>query len=363
MTALVRASRDRIRRLRANLLVWYDANRRDLPWRRSRDPYAIWISESMLQQTRVETVIPYYARFLERFPDVHALASADREEVYKLWEGLGYYSRARNLHDAARMVVEEWQGELKPETEALRALPGVGRYTAGALASIAVDRPEPVVDGNVVRVLTRILGVRSDASLKPVVEHLWDEAGALARGPRPGDLNQALMELGATVCTPRSPRCNVCPVRRSCDARRRGDAESLPLKKKKPKPRTAEATAAWLPRRGTVLAVKRPPEGLLANLWELPGGEVAPGSAPEAELRRHLRERISLEIAHAEHVGEVRHVFTHLRLRLHVYRCSEPRGRVRLSGHPDHRWVGPADFGDLPHAALTRRALALLRER
>jgi len=196
-----------VKSIRRALLDWYRANRRDLPWRRTRDPYAIWISETMLQQTRVETVIPYYERFLERFPDVAALADAESDDVLGAWAGLGYYSRARNLQAAARQIAERHGGRVPDDVEALRALPGIGRYTAGALASIAFDRPEPIVDGNVARVLARVKGIREDVKQPAVVKRLWEEAARLARGPAPGDLNQALMELGATVCVPGEPRC------------------------------------------------------------------------------------------------------------------------------------------------------------
>jgi A/G-specific adenine glycosylase len=218
-----------VKGLRRALLDWYRANRRDLPWRATRDPYAIWISEAMLQQTRVETAIPYYERFLARFPDLQTLADADSDDVLGVWAGLGYYSRARNLHAAARIVVDEHAGELPDDAEALRSLPGVGRYTAGAVASIAFDRPEPVVDGNVSRVFARLRGIRDDVRKAATVRRLWEEAAALVRGPHPGDLNQALMELGARVCTPRAPRCPVCPVAHHCEAQRGGDAEALPV--------------------------------------------------------------------------------------------------------------------------------------
>ncbi len=353
--------RRRISRLRASLLAWYDANKRDLPWRRSCDPYAIWLSETMLQQTRVETVIPYYTRFLERFPRVEDLASAERDDVLQLWAGLGYYSRARNLHDAARAVVDEYAGQLPREVEALRTLPGIGRYTAAALASIAFDQPEAIVDGNVVRVLCRVLGIREDVGDKGVEEQLWQEAGALAQGPRPGDLNQALMELGAICCTPRTPSCEACPWRSSCAARKSGDPEALPNKARRKKPRQIFAIAAWLPRRATILAVRRPATGLLADLWELPGGELAAGADPGADLERSLAENIGLAPIGIEDAGEVEHVFTHLRLRLHVFRCREVRGRVRLRQHAEHRWIRPARFEELPYAAITRKALALLR--
>ena len=348
--------------LRRTLLDWYRANRRALPWRATRDPYAIWISEAMLQQTRVETAIPYYERFLARFPDVQALAGADRDAVLGVWAGLGYYSRARNLHAAARVVVDRFAGELPDDAETLRSLPGVGRYTAGAVASIAYDRPEPVVDGNVARVLARLHAIRDDVRSSATLRRLWEEAGALARGPHPGDLNQALMELGATVCTPRAPRCSACPVARHCEAHRLGEAESLPVRSKPAAPRRVEAVAALVLRRGRALAVRRP-SGLLAGLWDLPGGELARGERPAAGVRRALRERVGLSVARAQRAGAVEHAFSHRRLRLHVYRCDTPEGRVRLRDFDGHRWLAPGSFARLPQGAVTRKAFDLVLER
>jgi A/G-specific adenine glycosylase len=350
----------RVRLVRKRLLDWYRANKRAMPWRETRDPYAIWISEAMLQQTRVETVIPYWQRFLSRFPDVHALATADLDDVLGAWAGLGYYSRARNLQAAARQIDERHGGRIPDDIDTLQTLPGVGRYTAGALASIAFDRPEPVLDGNVKRVLTRLLGIREDIGQPGVVERLWKEAAALARGPDPGNLNQALMELGATVCTPRTPRCDECPVHRWCDARAVGDAESLPVKARKKPARRVEAVAALVMRRGKALAVRRPPGGLLGGLWGLPGGDLVAGEPPRAGLRRALHECAGLEISRASAMGSVEHVFTHRRLTLHLYRASTSTGRIRLDGFAAHKWVPPRAIYALPHAALTAKALERL---
>jgi A/G-specific adenine glycosylase len=353
-----RASPHELRRL---LLAWYRDNRRDLPWRLTRDPYAIWISESMLQQTRVETVIPYYRRFLERFPDVDSLAGADLEDVLGLWAGLGYYSRARNLHRAAQSVVAEHGGALPSDPTALRALPGVGRYTAGAVASIAFDRPEPVVDGNIVRVLTRLFGIEDEVGAPPVVRRLWELAAEFADGPQPGAVNQALMELGATLCARRAARCAACPLAQRCQARLRGDPEAFPVKRKKPQQRAVEAVAGWVVRRGRALAVQRPAPGLLGGLWELPGGELRAGEASVAAMVRTLRERLGLDIDGAAWLGSVEHGFTHLKLKLHVLRCAVPTGRVRLREFAAFRWLAPRAFDALPHGSATRKALSLLR--
>jgi A/G-specific adenine glycosylase len=346
-------------RLRAALLDWYRRQRRDLPWRRTRDPWAIWVAETMLQQTRVETVIPYYERFLARFPTVEALADADPDELMGYWAGLGYYSRARNLQAGARVVAREHGGRVPDELEALLALPGVGRYTAGALASIAFDRPAPIVDGNVARVLARLLDLALDVNSPTGRRRLWREAEALAAGPSPGDLNQALMELGALACTPRAPRCADCPVRRGCRGRAAGRAETLPVKAAKAAPREVEAVAALLVRGARALAVRRPPHGLLGGLWELPGGELARGEDPAAGLARLLRERVGLAPAHPTPVGVVTHGFTHRALHLYVFRAEAPGGRVRRRDFDAHRWLAPAAFAALPLSAVAKKALAL----
>ena len=354
--------RRRARGVRDALLRWYDGAKRDLPWRRSRDPYAIWISETMLQQTRVDTVIPYYERFLERFPDVYALATADNDDVFGLWAGLGYYSRARNLKAAAQQIVAEFGGELPCEASRLQSLPGIGRYTAGAVASIAFDQREPLVDGNVARVLTRLLAIREDIRLREVSERLWREAAALADGPRPGDLNQALMELGATVCTTRAPACRGCPLVRRCAAYRDGLVDELPHKSRAKAPQALEATAVWLTRRGRILAVRRPSGGLMGGLWELPGGDCKQREKPGDALKRALRGGLGIEAMQIERIGQVQHVFSHRKLKLHVFRAAHARGRIRRTGFDAHQWLPPAALGGLPHGAATRKALALLTQ-
>ncbi len=355
------AARSSIRRVREALLRWYDANRRDLPWRRTRDPYAIWISEAMLQQTRVETVIPYWQRFLTRFPDVASLARAELDDVYAAWTGLGYYSRARNLKAAAESIVADHGGALPNNAEGLRSLSGIGRYTAGAVASIAFDREEPLVDGNVVRVFARLEDIREDSGEKAVVERLWSLAAELVRGPRPGDLNQALMELGATLCTPKRPDCLACPVRRHCRAAAAGDPESLPRKTKRTAVRALRAVAVAIDRNGRMLSVRRPETGLMAGLWELPGGELADGEEGKDHAARILRETVGLEVRELECVGQVEHVFTHRRLALEVFRAKAlPGARARITGFTAHRWLSAPELLELAHAGSTRKALSLL---
>jgi len=345
--------------LRRALLAWFRKNRRDLPWRRTRDPYAIWVAETMLQQTRVQTVIPYYERFMARFPSVQMLADAPAEELMLHWAGLGYYSRARNLQAAACQVVNRHGGALPNTARELRALPGIGRYTAGAVASIAFDRREPVVDGNVARLLARLFALREDIRAPAAQKRLWSEAARLASGAQPGALNEALMELGATICRPRAPRCGDCPLRRYCAAHAAGCQATLPVKSR-PAPRSkVEAVAALLLRGGRVLAVRRPPGGLLGGLWELPGGARRRGEPLQAALARNVREGLGLRIHSAEPLGAVRHEFTHRHLRLHLFRAQAAPGRVRRAGFDGHRWCAKRAAAELPLSAVARKALAL----
>jgi A/G-specific adenine glycosylase len=352
-----------VRDVRQRLLRWYDRHKRALPWRQTGDAYAIWISETMLQQTRVETVIPYWHRFLERFPDVQSLADAAQEDVYAAWTGLGYYSRARNLQAAARQVVDDHGGRVPDTVEALRALKGVGPYTAGAVASIAFDRPAPIVDGNVVRVLSRLRGLREDVGRKPVMDRLWSWSEELVTaGPRAGDFNQAMMELGATVCLPKAPLCLTCPVRVQCDAAKTGDAESLPRKASRKKAVEIAGVAVWIERRGKVLAVQRPETGLMANLWELPGGAVEASKPCAKDAAHRVAATTGLRVDDLTHVGVVRHLFTHRRLALQVFRAGAVRGRVRLDGVQSSRWLAPAELAALPQAGPMTKALDLLGE-
>ncbi|HEY8552322.1 MAG TPA: A/G-specific adenine glycosylase [Thermaerobacter sp.] len=256
--------------VRSRLIHWYDRHRRDLPWRRTRDPYAVLVSEVMLQQTRVETVLPYYVRFLRRFPSASHLAAASEEEVLRLWQGLGYYRRARQLHQAARVLVERHGGQVPPDPEAVRALPGVGDYTAGAVLSIAFDLPVPAVDGNAQRVLARVFGVDEPADQAAGRRRLHDLARRLVDGPRPGAFNQAVMELGATVCRPRRPGCGDCPLADLCVAARTGDPEAWPVRRRSGRWLEEDVAIAWCAVEGRVAVVRRPQEGLLGGLWALP---------------------------------------------------------------------------------------------
>ena len=307
------------------LLAWYDGNRRTLPWRGVRDPYRIWVSETMLQQTRVETVMGYYDRFLAAFPDIRALAAAPEDAVLKLWEGLGYYSRARNLHRGARQVTEELGGELPRTAEALLAVKGIGPYTAGAIASIAFGERVPAVDGNVIRVMTRLRGIRVNAGQPEGKREILRAAAELVPGERPGDFNQALMDLGSGVCVPGTPDCAACPLAAFCDARRQGDAERLPLLPTRRPPRPVQYDVLILLSGERVLLRQRT-EALLRGLWVFPMAEGWHGADALPAL---AQEMTGLAAGEAIPAGEARHVFTHRvwEMRLYILQAEEKAPR------------------------------------
>ncbi len=330
--------------LRRALLAWFRREARDLPWRRTRDPYRIWLSEIMLQQTRVESVLPYYERFTKTFPRVGDLAAASLDRVLKLWEGLGYYSRARNLHRAAKLVAAERGGRFPRTADALQELPGIGRYTAGAIASIAFGERAPVLDGNVRRVLARLFDIETSIDELATLRTLWAIVEMLVPPGAPGDFNQSLMELGARVCTPRRPECDRCPVRKHCAARAIGRAEKLPLRRPKKKVPHHEIVAAALRKNGRYLLGRRPPKGLLGGLWEFPGGKVADGETHEEALRRELREELGIDARVGPRLATVDHAYTHFKITLSVYACESIGGRPRANFHTALKWVFRAHF-------------------
>jgi A/G-specific adenine glycosylase len=323
--------------IRRKLLEWYQKHKRDLPWRRTRDPYRIWISEVMLQQTRVAAVIPYYERFLTLFPDASALASAGEQELLAAWAGLGYYSRARNLQKAARAIVE--LAQFPADYGALRGLPGVGDYTAAAVASIAFGMPHAVLDGNVLRVLSRVAAERGDIKSQVVRTRLRTLAETLLDPKRAGEFNQALMELGATVCVPKQPLCGQCPIRLQCQARGEGLENQLPLTGARPSASRRERHLLAIEKKGRILLWQRPPDSRrMAGFWELPEREQVPG----AEV--------------AEAAGRFRHTIVHTTYLVAVYRATQnrlPRGGAL-------QWVAKRSLGDLPLSTTAKKALILL---
>jgi A/G-specific adenine glycosylase len=343
------------------LLAWFDRHRRDLPWRRTPDPYRVWVSEVMLQQTQVSTVLPYYTRWMARFPTLAALGRASEDEVLGVWEGLGYYSRARRLLAGARTVVERHGGRL-PETAAeLRRFSGIGPYTAGAIASIAFGQPEPVVDGNVRRVLCRLWGLRGDPTRAPLAGRLGDLARRIVPAERPGDHNQALMELGATVCTPVNPDCSRCPLGHGCLAKRLGIQHELPELPRRPEPTPLHMVAAIVERRGRLLLVKVPlGASRWAGLWQLPSSEVRKRETAEAAAARTLAELVGLTATVGEHFLSLRHAVTRYRVTLDAYRCRAERGSARSLGVADVGWKTRHEVGELALPAAHRRLVRAL---
>lgn len=338
-----------------DLLAWYDAAKRDLPWRRTRDPYRIWVSEVMCQQTRVETVIPYYERWMAAFPDVLALAEADRHAVLSLWEGLGYYTRARNLHDAAKEVASRHGGRIPSDPDAFRALKGVGPYTAAAVMSIAFGHPLAVLDGNVMRVVARHAGIADDIRLPKTRQGLQDIAQTWLDPTRPGDFNQAVMELGARVCTPRKPACGACPLSGSCEAFRTGIAGSLPYKSPAAKvPHHRIVVAILNDESGRVLITKRPEDAMLGGLWEFPGGKVEPGESDEAALSREIREELGVEIGGLTAFHTLRHAYSHFRITLAAYRGMITDGEPNPLSASDLKWVTLDELSHHPFPKANR---------
>ncbi|MBM4103812.1 MAG: A/G-specific adenine glycosylase [Planctomycetes bacterium] len=311
------------------LLSWFGRAARDLPFRGTHDPYRIWLSEMMLQQTQVRTVIPYYERFLKKLPTIQALAKAQLDTVLKLWQGLGYYTRAKNLHKAARLIIEKHDGEFPRTFEAILALPGIGRYTAGAIGSIAFGLRKPVLDGNVIRVLCRWYAVEGNPADAKTREKLWRIAEELLPIKNCGDWNQAMMELGAEICTPKNPRCTECPVRRFCEAFKKGVQDVLPLRKKGKKiPHYTVAVAVLFDSKGRLLIDKRRVEGFLGGLWELPGGKKQKNETLKHAVEREVHEETGLCVRAGKKLCVVKHVYSHFAVTLHTYLCSPVYGNA-----------------------------------
>ncbi len=347
------------------LLAWYAEHAPDLPWRTSRDPYHVWLSEIMLQQTQIATVMPYYERFLAAFPTVQALAEAPLERVLKLWEGLGYYRRARNLQRAAQHILTEHQGKLPHTLEALQKLPGIGRYTAGAIASIAFGQPAAALDGNAIRVLTRLYDYAEPIESPAAQRHLWRLAEQLAQAAPSGSaaaFTQAVMDLGREVCKPRTPHCAQCPVQAFCRAFANGTQATRPIKTAKAAAPHHDVGAAILYNaEGALLIAQRPSHGLLGGLWEFPQGQAQDSEGAEVALVRGLREKLALTVTVGELLTKVRHAFTHFKITLHAYACHADQPTPRLLGYTACEWVPLPNLDTFPIARADRHVITFLR--
>jgi A/G-specific adenine glycosylase len=344
---------------RRRLLGWYRRAKRDLPWRRTKDPYAVWVSEIMLQQTTVSAVVPYYERWMSAFPDVRSLARAPLQRILKAWQGLGYYQRARNLHAAAKAVVTRHGGRLPADPDTLRALPGFGPYTTAAVASLAFGRPLAVLDANVRRVMMRLLDLHGPADGRHDAA-ISERLDALLARRSPGDFNQAMMELGALVCRSRAPLCHACPGQTICLAFARGDQELIP-RPKKVSYRTVVAVVAVIEDRGRILIQRRPERGLLGGLWEFPGGKVEAGESRTRALAREVREETGAGIASPRFLLTVDHAYTVHKVTLHAYRCALA-APPRTGAAERLKWVRLRDLARYPFPSGSAKIIRRLED-
>ena len=333
--------------LRQSLLAWYQQQGRDLPWRHTRDPYLIWVSEIMLQQTQVKTVIPYYLRWLQQFPTIETLANAHQQAVLKAWEGLGYYTRARNLHRAAQIVMEQHSGKFPQDIAAAVALPGIGRTTAGGILSAAFNQPTPILDGNVKRILSRLMALRQPPG--KVLERLWHLSEALLSPENPRDFNQALMDLGATRCTRHQPACLLCPWQSACQAYNQNMQLEIPMTEARaPLPHKQIGVGIVWNEQNQVLIDRRPQTGLLGGLWEFPGGKIEPGESVEDCIRRELQEELAIEVEVGQHLITINHTYTHFKVTLNVFHCRHLQGQPQPIECDEVRWVDVSALDQFP---------------
>jgi A/G-specific adenine glycosylase len=361
----------KISRLAGRLLDWFEKNARDLPWRRTSDPYAIWVSEIMLQQTQVKTVLGYWERWMRALPSVGALAKAKPATIHKLWEGLGYYTRVRNMQKAAQEIMARYDGKFPRDYDAILELPGIGRYTAGAIASIAFDEPRAILDGNVMRVLARIFGIEGNVREKPANERLWKIAEELvieAKKKSSGGakccshLNQSLMELGALICTPKQPKCLICPVQKYCVALRTGRIEELPNLGKRVATTSRRFVAFVLEDGGKYLVRQRPAGVVNAHLWEFPNVEIDAHGSDEGGSKRRLSsaamELLGFKPQHLQSLCVIKHTITRYRITLEAYRSATKRGGAKSSF--DGRWLAVGELKKLAFTGAHRRILECL---
>lgn len=350
-------------RLRRALRRWYATTKRDLPWRQTDDPYRILVVEYMSQQTQMDRVLKYYDRFLKRFPNVHALARASTQRLLKAWEGLGYYQRARNLQAAARKIVRDFGGQVPSDYETLLTLPGCGPYTAAAIASIAFNQPVPVLDGNVIRVLCRMFGIRDDPRQGATRERLRLLAQELLPTDTPREFNEALMELGALVCTPQSPRCNICCWNFACEARKLPSPTVLPIKAPRRAVPHYQIVIGIVWKDNQVLIAQRKNEGLLGGLWEFPGGKREPKESFSRGCAREIEEEVGVKVRVGRKLTTIHHAYSHFRITMHVFECHYLSGEPRPLACQQVRWVAPRHLQRYPFPAANKSLVEGLRNR
>lgn len=345
------------------LLNWFSQNQRKMPWRETGDPYYIWVSEVMLQQTQVKTVIPYYQNFIKQYPTISHLAEADQNDVLKVWEGLGYYSRARNLHKAAKQVISEFNGQVPKDAETFKKLPGVGDYIKAAVQSIAFGKPFAAVDGNVKRVLSRIFMIKSPVNRSSSHSEFSQKADTLLERTHPGDYNQAMMELGALICKPKNPLCETCPVNEFCSAFKKQKTTSYPVREKAKKVPEYQITVGIVKKGDMLLITKRKSDGLLGGLWEFPGGKIENEETAEDACIREIKEETNLIVKIADYLTTIKHAYTHFKIQMQVYLCSYQSGRVKLNGPVDHQWIPFSDISKFPFPKANLKFIPLLESK
>lgn len=347
--------------LQEKLLEWYSANARELPWRGSYSPYQVWISEIMLQQTQVSAMLPYYSRWMKRFPDINSVALASEDEILLHWEGLGYYARAKNIRKAARQILAEFGGELPRDFDSVRRLPGIGRYTAGAIMSFAYNADYAAADANAARILSRLFDISAPWGSKEFQDAVWNRASGILPKGRARDFNQALMDFGSSVCLARTPLCEKCPVANLCESLQKGLVRSRPAARIKKTLVPVRRAAGILVRNGMILVRKRPETGLMPNLWEFPGGTAREAEDPEQALRRLWLEELGILTGRVEELGIIRHTHTGFRVTLHAYLCSEAENAAfepRLL--PSLMWIAASGLEQLAFPAAHRKLIHIL---
>ncbi len=352
-----------IEQLQICFLSWYKKHHRRLLWRETSDPYKIWVSEVMLQQTQVNTVIPYYEKFLQQFPDLQTLADSGLQKVLKIWEGLGYYARARNLHKAAKIVVKDFAGKVPADWNEFRKLPGVGEYIASAVQSIAFGQPYAVVDGNVKRVLARLFLLDEPINQQNVKSVFKKVALDLLDKSNAGMHNQAVMELGALICSPRNPKCEVCPVQKYCFAFQQGKTADYPKRIKKEPVPVYQSVAGVLRKDGKFLITRRKPEGLLGGLWEFPGGRIAENEDASSACIRKIKEKTDIIVNTAGHLTRVKHAYTHYKIEMDVFYCDYVSGEINLKGPVDFRWIDLDEIDDFAFPKSNLKFILLIKSK
>lgn len=341
-----------------NLLDWFQKNQRPLPWRNNYEPYQVWISEIMLQQTQVKTVLPYFERWMKKLPTIQSVAEAREDGILKLWEGLGYYSRARNIQKAVKQIMEKHGGEFPSNYEDILALPGVGKYTACAIASIAFNQDRPVVDGNVIRVLSRLFLYTKNTRLPDAEKQMWEWAKEILPKGKARDFNQAMMEFGALQCTPSATDCQPCPLKSRCKAYERNMVDQIPDRGPKKESKNIKVAIAVIKKGDKVFIQKRPDGGLMAGFWEFPGGKVEKGESALKALHREVLEEVGITIKNVKRIKKIKHAYTTFKVDLHCYEADHESGMVQLKSASDGKWVAISDLENYPFPAANVRLIS-----